>query len=114
MIIEIKPQDHPNELGEILRKKFFKKELGCYSCFSLREDVIEYPNYIDADGNSWTCAKLRVTGNEVVEMRYFWDGDGTLAFLFQDGRHIENIDCKKTHGWVYYEGNFDYLHDSSD
>ena len=38
-------------------------------------------------------------GQVTIECRYFWDGDGTLAFRLPDGRWLVNTDCKKDHDW---------------
>ena len=89
-------------LGEILRDRFFDQndhELGCHGTFTLRPEVKKMPSEVDEeDGIIWTCATAEFNGM-VVEMRYFWDGDGTLEFSLPDCL-LSNDDCKKTHGWT--------------
>jgi hypothetical protein len=100
-------------LGEALRNEFFnqdKGEFGCYSTFELRDGVFQETKFIegiDEEEDSWyeiawTSAKKYVS-DTLVEMRYYWDGDGYLSFHFLDGTAIANSDCKKSHGW-YLQG----------
>lgn len=95
-----------NPTGEALRERFFKQDLengifGCYSTFELRDDVEELPDQsitVDDYEEIATCARAKV-GDQVVIMRYYWDGDGYLEFEFADGTKICNHDCKKDYGW---------------
>lgn len=98
----------PNCLGEVLRDKFFaqirtgdifKQTFGCYDCFEYRNDVISLPDILDENLEcSWHCAKL-----DDIEMRYYWDGDGTLEFIFPNGDILSNDDCKKNNRWKWYK-----------
>lgn len=92
----------PNVIGEILRDKFFKQDrengkLGCYSTFELREDVKQLPDENNYDeGINVTVSKL-----DDVIMKYYWCGDGTLQFFFDDGQILSNYDAKKTYNWGF-------------
>lgn len=103
------------------------RETGCYTTFDWRKDVEELPPLVvrgEMGGKApshalkWTRGKKKFcTGQslsrlnpkedsvlyEEVECRWFWDGDGTLVFLFPDGSCLVNEDCKKDHGWEYLE-----------
>ena len=111
--ITVNPKDNPNEVGELLRREFFKEEyetfqgqkyrrLGCYSTFELAEGVESLPDRpLD---NDWGAdikvhsARKVIEGQEIV-MEYYWDGDGDLTFYFEDGSAVTNDDCKKTNNW---------------
>jgi hypothetical protein len=96
----------PDTLGECLRNMFFAEEwswygpwssgkyrkLGCYSTFEVAPGVEELPQR-----GAWSCFRH----SNGIEMRYFWDGDGSLAFILPDGRVLINTDCKKTYDWRY-------------
>ena len=114
--IDASPKDNPNMIGELLRNEFFKEEYetylgkkyrktGCYSTFNLAEGVEELPgepvdpNY-PADG-TYTVSQKIIDGKKIV-MKYWWDGDGTLEFHFEDGSLLCNGDCKKDYVWEYY------------
>lgn len=110
------PQSNPDMVGELLRQEFFKEEYetylgkkyrktGCYSTFNLAEGVEELPdepvdpNY-PSDGTYHVSKKI--VDGRVVIMKYWWDGDGTLEFHFEDGSLLCNNDCKKDHDWECY------------
>lgn len=115
LFISIDPELHPNQTGEILRCIFFADEVdedgeplyGCYDHFQLSEDAepldstpVEYDS--DATDNShtlqWTRAKIKT-----ITMQYYWDGDGMLVFIFQNGSALINSDCKKDYNWKYQD-----------
>lgn len=109
VMIKASPKDNPNQVGEILRSKFFAEGYGCYSCFDWAKDVKPLPfEYVECDSDieeeyrmTYACAEL-TTDDTVVKCRYFWDGDGELQFIFPDGSCLINDDCKKDYRWKYY------------
>lgn len=101
--------------GEVLRAFTFVGEgFGCYRNFDVRPDAA----HIDEDKQAafWRllgyedpdeCADMgdaysfRALGLE-IEVYWYWDGDGTLAYLIGDSqplRCVVNTDCKKDYGW---------------
>ena len=118
MLVEVDADSSPDTLGEALRSLFFDekivksrngdyKETGCYSTFDWQTDVEPLPQlgvrFFDEgepfDINEepvfrWTRGK-----KNGIECRWYWDGDGTLAFGLPDGRWLMNTDCKKDHDW---------------
>ena len=109
--IELDHEKNPDAVGEFLRTQFFAEERGCYSCFDWAEGVEPLPEKvvcseideeIPYEDLKWTRGKKKF-GEDYIECRYFWEGDGTLAFLFPDGSCIMNDDCKKDHEWNFYE-----------
>jgi hypothetical protein len=116
-LVNLNPKDNLDELGEMLRKEFFAEEydifggekyrkLGCYSVFEVKADVVPLPDEaIDKeypeDGNYHVFSKI--IDKEIVIMKYYWDGDGTLEFHFNNGSCLVNDDCKKDYVWKYYE-----------
>jgi len=107
------PDTNPNELGESLRNAFFNQNennFGCYSTFELREDVEELPEEIVELSfyNTYTVPVRcfsKLVDNKKVIMKYWWDGDGTLEFHFEDGSYLYNGDCKKDYVWEYKKKN---------
>jgi hypothetical protein len=102
------PKEHPNIVGELLRNEFFNQyngKLGCYSTFDVNTDVKDLPREtvfgVDDDEIMYNVFEKTVDGQRVV-MKYYWDGDGTLEFHFEDGNFISNDDCKKDYVWEYY------------
>ena len=118
MTIEVDVDVAPDAIGEYLRSAFFDekmvpspfvpdyRETGCYSTFDWREKegVVPLPDlpHADPDVECWTRASLRLR-EFPIECRYYWDGDGILAFHLPDGRWLVNTDCKKDHGWSVVE-----------
>lgn len=102
-------------------RKMEIREVGCYSTFEWRKDVEPLPqlpiseehNHPEneeaedlcwacaSEGEMWTRGRKKIQGN-TIECRYFWDGDGTLAFQLPNGKWLVNNDCKKDHGWEIY------------
>lgn len=96
-------------------------KVGCYSSFTWQKDVIPLPQVPVEDEHNhlegvepeelcwacsnyygfWTRGKLDLPEGS-VECRYYWDGDGTLEFIFEDGSRLINNDCKKDHEWHFY------------
>lgn len=106
--IEISPEKNPDAVGEYLRSTFFdegkNQGLGCYSAFGWDIKVKVLPALMGREDESeiWTCGELEVPEGK-IECRYYWDGDGTLVFIFPDGSRLTNNDCKKCHDWIYDE-----------
>lgn len=125
-------RDHPDALGEILRAWAFpeKGHYGCYSTFEYRDGFVETGvtarefEFIwgrpfrpdDTDPNSWGYCDVEEIQNarwfkhsNGIEMGWFWDGDGTLAFYvpeLEDEYHngvVRNSDCKKDYDWQFGE-----------
>lgn len=120
-------RQNPNLIGELLRDKFFAQDrigpnysFGCYSTFEYREGVEilsqePVPEYRpDNDGveiSENDIAKLfadekcdyfyKVAKLEEITCKWYWDGDGTLLFVFPDGSTLENSDCKKDYNWNF-------------
>ncbi len=120
--IEVTPEDNPDSVGELLRSKFFKAngvdEIGCYTTFEWRDDVEPLPSVPVAQHNHHPEVKAHdyceacAGGNEMytrgrkegIECRWFWDGDGTLAFMIPGSDEwLFNSDCKKSHGWELHK-----------
>lgn len=102
----------PDHIGEWLRDMFFNQspemphrshsKTGCYSTFELNADVRELPNESESrwgNNHEYTCAEKDFPEVGTIKMRYYWDGDGYLEFLFTDGYTIYNTDCKCSYGW---------------
>lgn len=104
-----------DQCGEVLRAfTFVGGGFGCYSNFDVRKDA--EPLDKEKQAGFWRlldyedageCAEMgdaysfRALGLE-VEVYWFWDGDGTLAYLIGDSqplRCVVNTDCKKDYGW---------------
>jgi len=122
MKIDLFDNDNPNAIGEWLRKKCFKEEYGCYSCFELTEDFKpikdkeikrklafgfmdfmppdEDPQIFDEEIQEMVDGGFYYTNGELY-VCWFWDGDGTLIFQETGGakRGVINDDCKKDHRW---------------
>lgn len=107
----IEPDRSPDAAGELLRELFFdqsKDEYGCYSTFELTSGTCALPPLLDREYGygdepvEWQRAQ-RIVDHVRVEMRYFWDGDGVLRFVFPDGSYLENTDCKKDDEWEFYD-----------
>ncbi len=66
--------------------------------------------------SSWTRGKKRfqhptdagLSDPTEIECRWWWDGDGVLAFRFPDGSFLVNNDCKKDHGWFITQNETDF------
>jgi hypothetical protein len=108
------------------------RQIGCYQTFDWRSEVAPLPDLPLSDHNHpqgdepqdlcWGCTaddavwirgEMLVEGElgspqavRPIECRYFWDGDGTLAFKLPDGRWLINDDCKKDHGWELHDELF--------
>jgi len=102
----------PNTIGEYLRNVFFDqtKGKGCYDSFDVTENTLTLPTQlVDPEYDSittWNIFQKDVNFNDKVEkviMRYYWDGDGTLEFIFDDNSSVLNTDCKKTYNWKWKE-----------
>lgn len=99
----------PDAVGEFLRDQFFvqwengkRKGTGCYSTFELQPDVTVLPKEpVDDDPDMYYDVALKNVQGEQIKMRYYWDGDGLLQFIFEDGVVLENDDCKKDYGWEW-------------
>jgi len=100
--VEIDVANNPDLAGELLRNAFFDQSegRGCYVSFKLRDNVKELPSKI-IDGINFHYACAEFDGKEIT-MEYWWDGDGSLSFIFEDGCAIQNNDCKKTYNWKFY------------
>lgn len=103
------PEAHPDELGEALRNEFFNQDtgnFGCYSTFELRDGIEELPQ--ELFDHDWGDYKIKINvfrkiiDRKKVIMKYWWDGDGTLEFHFEDGSYLYNGDCKKDYVWEYH------------
>jgi hypothetical protein len=122
LTLEIDVDVSPDPIGEALRSKFFDekiipvssrmmevgcqpyRETGCYSTFDWQKDVKELPPIlVDPDDDYPNPATWTRGEKEGIECRYYWDGDGTLAFKLPDGRWLVNYDCKKDHEWMLLE-----------
>lgn len=126
MTITVDVDSCPDAIGEALRSKFFAEEIipvsprmrevgcqphrtrGCYNTFDWQKDVKALPPLPvcpDEEGEAEAFPELNWTRGEKegIECRYFWDGDGTLAFKLPDGSWLVNYDCKKDHGWELAE-----------
>lgn len=111
--IEVTPEQNPDAVGEYLRSSFFDekeigdpelgpyRETGCYSTFEWREDVyiLEELPVCAEDSDIFPDLKWTRGQKDGIECRYYWDGDGTLAFRLPDGTWLVNTDCKKDHDW---------------
>lgn len=114
--LEVDPQNSPMAVGELLRELFFKQDrnkgiMGCYDTFDVQEDVVEFPktpvDMWDEGGEEvdqiyWSNFQKKINGH-IIKMSYFWDGDGELVFVFEDGSALVNSDCKKDYCWEYYK-----------
>ena len=103
-------------VGEMCRALFWppKKEFdfGCYSNFEYGEDVVAFPTVLESAetdlkdnedfGSMHDIVWNRAKWKGLIECRWFWDGDGTLIFIFPDGSSLENSDCKKDYGWYFH------------
>ena len=107
IIKKLNPRDNPNDLGEYLRNEFFnqdKGEYGCYSTFEIRSGVKKLPSEsIEYEYKLEYFVFEKIVLNSKVIMKYFWDGDGTLEFHFDDETYLYNGDCKKDYRWVYMD-----------
>lgn len=112
----------PNCVGELLRNHFFDQqkpqfqdsneygETGCYSTFEINNNIIKLKDIqVEFDAESiWQCYLDKLNS---VEMRYYWDGDGTLLFILPDLSVVVNSDCKNDYEWEYYENYNSWLKD---
>lgn len=102
----VDPEENPDAVGECLRSVFFDEEKGkhkgCYSTFDwapgvepLEPVMVDQEDWLGEDEDlKWTRGR-----KDGFECRYFWDGDGTLAFRLPNGQWLVNSDCKKSYGW---------------
>lgn len=112
-----------DSVGELLRGlTFVGGGYGCYENFDVRPDAVEWDSakrrrfwlnlgYSEADHSydqAAECADMGSgytwrLGNIQVDVCWYWDGDGTLAFILSDGpqpfRILVNNDCKKDYRW---------------
>ena len=101
-------------VAEYLRNEFFdqSKGFGCYSSFDLRYGVFDITSKCNTvlevqehHAKRW----ITIAGMpHLVEMAYYWEGDGYLRFMIsRPGKRpsiiLENRDCKKNHGWKMSE-----------
>lgn len=104
----VDPEENPDAVGECLRSIFFNEEKGkhkgCYSVFDWAPGVeplpdipIENDPYFPED-SKWTCGK-----KGGFECRWYWEGDGTLAFRLPTGQWLVNYDCKHSYDWKLLE-----------
>lgn len=132
LTLTIDVDDNPDAIGEALRSRFFDEKLlsgriygsnyretGCYSTFDWHPEVEPLPDlttypeevpeaYREEEKIVWTRGLLPKTAvMEAIECRYYWDGDGTLAFILPDGSCLVNDDCKKDHGWEVFQSKAD-------
>src|SRR5574338_1509021 len=127
--MEVDAEKNPDAVGEYLRSYFFaekararsrysrgvQRQVGCYETFDWQRDVEPLPSLlIDDDHNHpldqepddlcWACssdgAKWTRGRKDGIECRWYWDGDGVLAFGLPDGHWLVNYDCKKDYGWT--------------
>src|SRR6185312_12602247 len=102
---------------------FIGKGYGCYENFDVREDsnfsqmsprevAILFgrpfdPNY-EADNE---CLKEAAWFKDKsgIEFGWWWDGDGTLAFVIPEVGILRNSDCKKDHDWEFESSEADLL-----
>lgn len=91
----------PCVVGEFLRDKFWdqSKGYGCYGSFDYNNDVIELSSFKEKH-NSYELEWQRAKWND-IECSWFWDGDGTIEFIFPDGSKLVNPDCKKDYEWEW-------------
>ncbi len=121
--IEIDSETNPDAVGEFLRSSFFDekkieynekemeyglnsyREVGCYSTFEWRPDVepLEELPIDPDDPDIFEDMKWTRGQKDGIECRYYWDGDGVLAFKLPDGKWLVNTDCKKDHDWRIVE-----------
>lgn len=103
-------RDSPNVIGEFLRGKFWDQSpnkhyphgrTGCYSSFDYNADV--EPLWLEKEEDGWNYIEWNCARWDDVKCRWYWDGDGTIEFLFPDGTVLENTDCKKDYGWTWVE-----------
>lgn len=132
--------NHPNALGEILREwAFIGNGYGCYENFDVREEFIKQPiterefkflmsrpSEVDHE-NTWGFWDEDVfTRGEWykhpngIEMGWFWDGDGTLAFFIPEMADeiytgiLINGDCKHDNEWDFQDYDDIMEYDGSD
>jgi len=128
--IEVDPEKTPDAVGEFLRDAFFDQHqdedgwsIGCYSVFDWRPGVHPLPDLpvepvehnhpedqepaelcwgCSSEDMKWTRGAKSFALPELytIECRWYWDGDGTLAFSLPGNRWLVNTDCKKDHGWT--------------
>lgn len=112
-------------IGEYLRGRAFPEsgdgEFGCYTTFVVREDAVEMPPkqrlallsmIWDQDPDDDLILEAAESRGYVfseddwrIEMIWFWDGDGMLAFRVWVPQGlicaVANTDCKKPYGWTW-------------
>lgn len=122
IVIEFDSNAQPNVVGEYFRSKFFNETdgMGCYETFVLNSNVVTLPKepvpsweisdesddpfiVYDREIGEFTRAEL-----EGITMEYYWDGDGFLAFVLDDGSYLVNSDCKKQYTWKSFESKEKY------
>lgn len=124
LTLEIDVDVNPSAIGEALRSSFFDEKLvksrngdyretGCYSTFDWQKDVEVLPQIpvcTDFNGEDVVFEEMKWTRGQKngIECRWYWDGDGTLAFKLPDGRWLANTDCKKDHEWFLADDPEDF------
>lgn len=105
----------PDTLGEAYLSIFSKNERWGYYTHDFDEALgaVEMP--VDAESDllyATICAgcyakdeigrigKWRINSLKVCVYLY-WDGDGTIVIVHDDGEILENTDCKKSYGWEF-------------
>lgn len=112
--LEVDPENNPMAVGELLRDLFFNQDrnegiMGCYDTFDVREGVEELPKTPvdeEAEDNEWKVwwhNFQKKFNDQTIKMSWFWDGDGELCFIFEDGSALVNSDCKKDYCWTFYK-----------
>ena len=101
--------DPPCVIGEALRGIFFDQhsgEYGGYTTFEYNAGIEKLPDEDSFYRTGWNNEEkvdftwCRAQWNGII-CRYYWDGDGTLEFIFPDRRTLENTDCKKDYKWKW-------------
>lgn len=128
ILARYKDKDDPNFIGEALRDWAFVKHdeysYGCYSTFDLipefkpmefteREFFFLYGRKPDFENNDlywyddrdvFKRARWFKNIDNGIEVGWYWDGDGTLAFYIpEDNIVVCNGDCKKSNTWEFIE-----------
>lgn len=90
-----------------------EEEKVCQQCREVEAEMAASPGQIvwrDGECNCtctreahWTRGKKTFYSTDsalgTIECRWYWDGDGILAFMLPAGEILVNSDCKKGYGW---------------